>query len=263
MEFCSFASGSSGNCYMIKTEETTILVDAGISGKKIMEGLKCSGASPESVSGVFITHEHSDHVKSIRVLMKKLPAAQCYATSGTWEDISDLVPDESMNSISAGDRIQLGDLSIRPFRISHDAKEPVGYTVTDGQKNISIITDTGCLTEELLEEAKAADLLVLESNHDVDVMRTSSRYPLYVQRRILGDRGHLSNETAGRCICRITREAPKKRRILLAHLSSNHNTPDLALVTINSILEEHGIHPGRDLMLEVIERDLASCLYEV
>lgn len=260
LKFCSFASGSSGNCYMIQYEETVLLVDVGISGKKIMLGLEASGVAPEQVRGILITHEHSDHIKSLKVSSKKLINATTYCNIGTWPHISELMSEDRQITFESGKPFDIGGITVKPFRISHDASEPVGYSFFAEGKQISVLTDTGCVTEDIYEEIKDADLVALEANHDKDVLQFC-RYPYHIKRRILSDIGHLSNEAAGDCICRLASENSKKRQILLSHLSHENNTPEIARITITNILETAGIYAGGDFCIDVITREKISDIY--
>ncbi|MBR7147571.1 MAG: MBL fold metallo-hydrolase, partial [Firmicutes bacterium] len=166
LQFCSLASGSSGNSYLVRTDTTAVVVDAGISGKKIQTGLEETGAR-ELVCGLFLTHEHVDHVKSVSILAKRLPQLAVYATQGTWENMEHTVSAGQQNILSEGEVLTVGDLEVRVFGLSHDAAQPVGYSFRHEGKQITIVTDTGCYSEEILREAEDADLLILEANHDV------------------------------------------------------------------------------------------------
>lgn len=260
LHFCSFSSGSSGNCYLIKTESTAVLVDAGISGRKIMDGLEKTGTERELLTAVLVTHEHSDHVKSLKTLTKKNPQIKAYANRGTWPYISELVKEEQRALFETGEDFTLGDITVRPFSISHDAAEPVGFSFFGGEKQISILTDTGYLSEEIFAEIRQADLLVLEANHDVEMLRVG-RYPWFLKQRILGKRGHLSNTDAAFAICRLIREQEKYRHVLLAHLSRENNFPEMAYQTIKNLLEEADYFIGQNVYLNVIARDELSAIY--
>lgn len=260
LSFCSFSSGSSGNCYMVFTETTAVLVDAGISGKRIMKGIDYIQADTDSICALLITHEHIDHVRSVRVLNKKLPGLKTYANEKTWEQIDDLVPEEKRRVFSADEEFEIGDMTVRPFRTSHDAVESVGFSFYSGGRQVSIVTDTGYISDEMFASIRDADILVIEANHDVNVLQMCS-YPYQTKRRIAGDFGHLSNEAAADCICRITMEYPKDRQVLLAHLSNENNSPSLAHLTIKNILEENRLYIDRDLRLSVISRDEISPVY--
>lgn len=262
LEFCSFASGSSGNCYMVRCEETAVLVDVGISGKRIFEGLEYTDTPLENVQAVLITHEHIDHVQSLPVVTKKAINAKAYANEATWANINKKVAEEKKAYFETGDEFEVGDIRIKTFPLSHDAADPVGYSFYACGKQISILTDSGCITQEIFDEIVSADLLVLEANHEVEVLQMCS-YPYKTKRRILGDQGHLSNVTAAKCICKLMKAKEKARRILLGHLSNQNNEPELARMTITNILHEEEIYIGDQLQMEVVHRDTVSKIYEV
>lgn len=262
LSFCSFSSGSSGNCYLVKSEQTAVLVDAGISGKKIYEGLEQTGTPREQLAGLLITHEHIDHTKSVKTLMRKEKNLKAYANAPTWSKINSPVSEEQKEVFETGDRFQIGNITVKTFRVSHDAADPVGYTFFSGGKQISIVTDTGCMSEEIISEIKEADLLILEANHDVDMLKLG-RYPWFLKQRVLGEEGHLSNEAAGEVILRLLSEREKERSVLLAHLSKENNFPEMAYQTVKNILEEADFYIGKHLKLNTIIRDEVSLVYEI
>ena len=262
LQFCSFASGSSGNCYLVKTDETAILIDAGISGKKIFEGLEQTGTPREKVAAILVTHEHIDHVKSLPVVSKRIPGLCVYANEATWEQIDRPVSEERRRVFKTGEDFYIGDLMIRPFPISHDAADPVGFSVYLGDKQISIVTDSGYVSDEIFEEILDADLLVLEANHEKEMLLFGS-YPYPLKQRILGDEGHLSNVTAGECLSEIISKRPKKRRVLLGHMSRENNTPEVAMQAVRNTLEENSIYIGGELQIDVALRDCISRLFDV
>ncbi|MEG0829371.1 MAG: MBL fold metallo-hydrolase [Anaerovoracaceae bacterium] len=260
--FCSFASGSSGNCYMIKRNDTALLVDVGISGKRIFQGLKDTNTQLDQVAGILITHEHIDHVRSLPIVTKKIGRAKAYANKATWKNIQREVAKEKKGFFVTGEDFYIEDILVRPFPIPHDAAEPVGFSFYVENKQISIVTDVGYVSDEIFEEIMDADLLVLEANHEVEVLQMGN-YPYSLKRRILGDNGHLSNVTAGDCICRLTEARDKVRRVLLGHLSNQNNAPDLAAMTIKNILHESDVFLGDKLKMDVMDRDSLSEVYEV
>lgn len=263
LSFCSFSSGSSGNCYLIKSNNTALLVDVGISGKKIFEALNGTQIPQEMVKGVLVTHEHEDHVKSLRVVSKKLPEVKVYANSGTWSQIEDKVSEEKRKVFVTGESFYIDDIKIKPFKISHDAIEPVGFSFFAGEKQITIVTDTGYITEEIFNEMKQADILALEANHDENLLKVG-RYPWNIKQRILGNQGHLSNVAAGNCLCRLLGECcVKPRKVLLAHLSRENNFPEMAYQTIKNILEESEFYLGKQLQIATMNKDEVSIIYEV
>ena len=262
LSFCSFSSGSSGNCYLIRSENTAILVDAGISARKILEGLDKTGTPKERLAALLITHEHIDHTKSVRTIMKKMKTMKAYANAMTWARIGGQVFDEQNETFETGESFLIGDISVKTFRVFHDAAEPVGFTFSSGGKQISIVTDTGSICEEIITEIKDADILILEANHDVDMLKIG-RYPWFLKQRILGEEGHLSNAAAGEILLRLLSENCKVRQVLLAHLSKENNFPEMAYQTVKNILEEADYYIGRHLMLNTIDRDEISLVYEI
>ncbi|MBO5666753.1 MAG: MBL fold metallo-hydrolase [Firmicutes bacterium] len=261
LRFCSLASGSSGNSYLVRTDSTAVLVDAGISGKKIQTGLEENGAR-EIISGLLLTHEHVDHVKSVSTLAKRLPQMAVYATQGTWENMEHTVSAEQQKVLGEGEVLTIGDLEVRVFGLSHDAAQPVGYTFRYEGKQITIVTDTGCYSEEILREAEDADLLVLEANHDVDMLRIG-RYPWFLKQRVLSDVGHLSNEEAGKCLVELLQRKEKDRVVCLAHLSRENNFPEMAYQTVKNILEDADYYIGKQVQLITLDREGISGMYEL
>ena len=262
LTFCSFSSGSSGNCYLVKSGQAAILVDAGISGRKILDSLKQAEVNPDEVKAVLITHEHSDHIRSVKTINRKLPNTRTYANRGTWRYIKGLVNEEQQVVFKTGEEFFVEDVKIKSFPLSHDAEDPVGFSFYLGGKQISILTDTGCLSEEIYNEVKGADLLILEANHDVEMLRIG-RYPWFLKQRILGEKGHLSNVAAADAICRLLSDEKKDRQVLLAHLSRENNFPEMAYQTIKNLLEEKNYYINTNVNLNIIARDEISALYTV
>lgn len=245
---------------MIKSETTALLVDAGISAKKIIEGLCQTETAVESVRGLLITHEHTDHIRGAKTLMKKGRNISMYATEKTltaagFTDIPNterVVPDNEF---------EIGDIGVRAFRVSHDAADPVGYSFYYKKKQISIITDTGFVHDGILEEITDADILILEANYDEDMLRIG-RYPWFLKQRIIGDTGHLSNEAAGKILLSLLSGNRKERKVLLAHMSRENNFPAMAYQTVKNILEESNYYIGRHLELSTIGRDEISLVFQ-
>lgn len=268
---------------MIKTETTALLVDAGISCKKIMEGLADTATPPEQLEALLITHEHSDHIKGVGTVAKKLPDIRIYASGGTWSQIENTVAEERRHTFITGQPFAVGDIEVKPFNVSHDAAEPVGYTFIHNGKQLSILTDTGCLTEEMFAGIENSDLLILEANYEVEML-LAGRYPYFLKCRIQGDKGHLSNIAAADTICRLAEsrrqgcadgegclreEAGKdmpdrqqhKLTVLLAHLSKENNMPELAYQTVKNRLEEKDCYIGDGLKIELLYRDRIGDVY--
>ena len=262
LSFCSFSSGSSGNCYLIQSEETAVLVDAGISGKKIFEGLETVCTPKEKLRAILISHEHIDHTKSVKLLAKRLYPLNVYANALTFSQLNAEIADEQRKIFATGDSFQIGNIDVKTFAVCHDAIDPVGFSFRSKEKQISIVTDTGCMNETIISEIKDADLLVLEANHDVNMLKIG-KYPWFLKQRVLGEEGHLSNVAAGETILRLLSENKKERYVLLAHLSRENNFPEMAVQTVKNILEEADYYIGKHVMLNTILRDEVSMIYQI
>lgn len=264
MRFCSIASGSSGNCIYIGSDTTHILIDAGISAKKTIEGLNELGITPGELDGIFVTHEHSDHIKGIGILARKY-SIPIFATEGSIKGIKSAsslgkIDDALFNVVKADTRISLKDLYIDPMRISHDANEPVAYRVKCEDKRIGVITDLGIYDDYTLSCLENLDVLMAEANHDIRMLQVGP-YPYYLKQRILSDHGHLSNENSGRMISKLLNDNTKA--VFLGHLSKENNLPELAYETVRLEIEasETPYH-GNDFPLIVAKRDCPSEVIE-
>ncbi len=255
LSFCSFASGSSGNCYLIKSRESAILIDAGISAKRIHAALEETMTAREDVEAVFVTHEHSDHIKGLKVLTKQNPGWRIFASAGTCRCLENVVHKSgNLCQVEIDGTTRVGDISVRARSVSHDAVQPVCYFVMAGSSKIAVVTDTGYLPENVMAELVTSDLIVIEANHEVNMLKAGN-YPYHLKLRILGDNGHLSNETAGKVLASVMSRDGRCRTILLAHLSRENNFPQLALQTVTNILEENSFYPGKHMQLGVLSRE--------
>jgi phosphoribosyl 1,2-cyclic phosphodiesterase len=233
MRISVLASGSAGNCFYTEHNNNAILIDAGISYKQICERLMQIGTNIQKVKGVFITHEHSDHIKAVKQLVKhKIPI---YLSESTYINSRIEVDAEYLNFVNDGDEILLDDFLINAFAKNHDAVCPLSYSVNIGGKIASFITDVGCVCDNVRSVVSNSDFLLLETNHDIEMLKTGS-YPYYLKKRILGDKGHLSNYHAGLLIL----ESASKRlqHLYLGHLSEGNNTPQLAYDTVKNLICE-------------------------
>lgn len=239
LEVCILASGSSGNSVYIASPKTRILIDAGLSAKQVALRLESIGVPPESINGICISHEHSDHVQGLRVLQKRhnIPI---YTNSGTHNGImrQPKADEISVKIFQTGSRFQIGDIDIDPFSVPHDAYEPVGFRLTHNDTSVGIATDLGMSTALVRDKLKGCQALVLESNHDEDLLREAPR-PWPLKQRIRSRQGHLSNSDAARLIAESATNALE--HVFLAHLSSDCNTPDTALRTVASQLRLDGL----------------------
>lgn len=260
MRMVSIASGSSGNCIYIGSEKTHILVDAGISNKRIEKGLNELGVKGSELNGVLITHEHSDHIKGLGVLARKY-GLPIYSAKETLEEISAVkslgdFPKELFCPICPDVDFMIGDLEIKPFRIDHDAANPVAYRIQHGRKSAAVATDMGHYSQYIIDHLQGLDAVLLESNHDVRMLEAGP-YPYYLKRRILGDHGHLSNETAGRLLNCILHDNLK--HIFLGHLSKENNYEELAYETVRlEITQGDGPYTAADFPISVARRDEMS-----
>ncbi|MDE7298211.1 MAG: MBL fold metallo-hydrolase [Lachnospiraceae bacterium] len=237
MTLCSIASGSSGNCIYIGTKSTHLLVDAGISAKRIEEGLRSINVEPDSLAAILITHEHSDHVQGLSVFGRK-HAVPVYATAGTLTQYLESgkcrpEPGEWLNEVEYGRCFTVGDIEVSPFAISHDAVRPVSYTFRAGGHKIGMATDLGTYNETTVESLRGSEILYLEANHDENMLLVGS-YPYQLKQRILGRKGHLSNDAASGLIGRLLHEG--LRVVVLGHLSKENNYPELAYETVRQDL---------------------------
>ena len=264
MRFQSIASGSSGNCIYAGSEHTHLLMDVGISQKRTAEALHQIGLGIKDIDGIFITHEHADHIAGLPVIARH-SSMPIYATEGTIEAIrkmpkcSGIDPDRFVG-IRADEPVAVGDLRVDPMEISHDAAEPVGYRIYDGGKKACVCTDLGCYTDYTLRCLEDADVLLIESNHDVNMLQVGP-YPYRLKQRILGNRGHLSNDSSGQLLSRILNDHLKG--IFLGHLSKENNYPELAFETVRCeiMFSENGYRP-EELPIQVAGRDRPSALVE-
>ncbi len=233
MKLYSIASGSSGNCIYVGSEAAHLLVDVGISGKKTEKGLKELDLTGRDIDGILITHEHADHIQGLGVIARKYEIP-IYATAGTIEAMKNCaglgnVDHGLYHEVKEDQKFIIKDLTVNPMRISHDAAQPVAYRIAYGSKRVAVCTDLGVYNDYTVECLKGMDALLLESNHDVNMLQVGP-YPYYLKQRILGDRGHLSNENTGKLLCRILHD--KMKAVLLGHLSKENNLPELAYESV-------------------------------
>lgn len=262
MIFCSLYSGSSGNSIFVGSEQTKILVDAGLTGKSIISALENIGEDPRELNGILITHEHSDHVKGAGIMSRKFDIP-IYANEKTWIAMERCLGNIKSHNIRLVDQdFTIRDMEITSFRVPHDAVACRGYTIAHGGKKISIATDIGVFTEEIRRNIIESDLVLLESNHDIEMLKFGP-YPYDLKRRVLSEVGHLSNIDAGKAALEILKQGSKK--IVLGHLSGTNNIPELAFKTVENIFleEKLSIGQGLDVDLALASRIRPSSYTEV
>lgn len=260
LELCSIASGSSGNCICVGTDNTHVLIDAGISGKRVEEGLHAFDLTGRDMEGILITHEHSDHVAGIGVLARKL-GIPLYATQGTIDAIKGTRSlgkiDESLfHPIKPEEEFTIGEMTFHPIAISHDAADPVAYRFTNGKRKFAVITDLGDYDSHIVEQLQGLDAMLLESNHDIRMLQTGP-YPYPLKQRILGKNGHLSNERSGQLLCELLHD--NFGSVMLGHLSKENNYEDLAYETVRmEVTMGDNPYKAEDFAISVAKRDVVS-----
>lgn len=255
-------SGSSGNCTLIGTERGLFMVDAGKSARTVSAALSLAGEKPEDIAAIFITHEHTDHIAGVGVLCRRY-GIPVYANAPTWQAMGPLigeVPPKCIRVFESGRDFFIGGISVLPFRTPHDAAESVGYSFLSGDgRKITVMTDIGHMDSRLLSCAAGSDILMIESNHDEELV-SSCRYPYPTKRRILSDLGHLSNASCGRALCELY--SAGVRRAILGHLSRDNNFESLALETVRSELLNQDI-PESEFAIAVAHRDRMTGRFDV
>lgn len=234
MKVCILSSGSKGNTTYVETKETKILIDAGNSSKYILSKLEELNINPNDLDAILITHTHVDHIKGLPVLLKKINPC-VYITKEMYPSLEYL---ENYQIITT-DKLNIKDIEIDIIKTSHDAEGSVGYILTNNNKSLVYITDTGYINNRYFEMLSNREIYILESNHDIDML-TNGKYPFELKKRILSDKGHLSNYDSAKYLSKFI--GNKTKYIFLAHLSEENNTESLALDTLNKRLNKESIH---------------------
>ena len=261
LNFCSLYSGSSGNCLFVESDNAKILIDAGVSLKKIETGLESIGVLPESLDAILVTHEHSDHIQSLGNLSKKfnLPV---FANSKTLDNMPkqiDKISSENINKFNNKEKFNIKDLEIMPFDIPHDAADPCGFNISCDNKQLSIATDIGHINNNILKYLEGSNFILLESNYDTEVLKFS-KYPFILKQRISGPNGHLSNESAGKVVNYLLHS--NLQTAMLGHLSKENNFPELAYQTVVDEILESGSDISK-INLSVASRDNVSKIIHI
>ena len=259
MRIVTFASGSTGNCCLVSDGGVNVLIDAGISARRIVQGLGVLGLAPQDVCGVLITHEHSDHISGLPVLVKRT-GMRIFAPSELGEVLKRVKPElsESIDYIPPDGGLCVGDVRITAFPTPHDASASFGYRI-EGSEVFAFATDTGHISDELLEGLQGADTVVIEANHD-KVMLKNGPYPPFLKQRVLSKHGHLSNDDCAKLACLLADSGT--RQIILGHISQQNNTPEVAETAVSEALSGRNVKiytaPANKL-LEVLIGDGVQC----
>ena len=265
LKFVSFGSGSSGNCYYLCTATDGLLVDIGVGIRSLKKHARDYGIRLNTVKHILVTHDHADHIKSVGSFSYEF-YVPVYATEKVHKGIDRnycvqrKVAAEMKRVLEPGESLQIGDFVVTPFSVPHDASENVGYQIDVEGISFVIITDVGSATEEVRQRIQNAHYLILEANHDVEMLNNGP-YPDYLKKRILSPNGHLSNTECGQVIAENMTE--RLRHVWLCHLSEENNHPELARKTVETILRSYGIIPGKDFQLEVLKRKMPSGVYDL
>ena len=253
LKICSFASGSKGNCIYVASEASTILIDAGIATKRIEQCLNAVGASPAAAT-LLITHSHSDHIAALsRFWTKYACPVYCQAASEA------VLSQKCCPTVFEGE-FTVGDIVVVPFNVSHDVP-CVGYSFYYGNKKLSIVTDIGRMTPEVMNSLTGSDVVLIEANHDETMLRANSHYSYGLKQRILSPKGHLSNDACAAAAAELAVKGT--RQLILAHLSMENNTPELAYNTVCSRLADMGVNDGEDISIEVAQQYRVSSIFEI
>lgn len=262
LRFSPLFSGSSGNAIYVGCDDAHLLVDAGMSGSRIIAEMERMGIEPKSLKGILVTHEHADHIKGIGILSRKFDLP-IYATEGTWQGMYSkigAVADKNRIIFDSEQDFFVGSINVIPFPTPHDANESVGYSFeVDGAK-LSIATDLGCIKDSWLKHVIGSDAVLLESNYDLNML-TVGPYPYELKQRIKSRKGHLSNDDASHVAVELVRNGAKQ--IILGHLSKENNFPELAMRTCELTLQMSGIEPHEDVQLYIARRDGATGMFSV
>ena len=259
--FCSLYSGSSGNSLFVETKNTKLLVDAGVSSKKIETALNDINVDPTTLDGILITHEHIDHVQGLGTFSKKfdLPVFVNQETLDAMPKQKDKIAEKNIKTFKVSDKFEIGDLKIKPFSIPHDAANPCGFNIYKNDKKISIATDIGHITNSILKDLEESLFIMLEANYDPEVLRCSS-YPFTLKTRIAGPNGHLPNELAGKTISHLLKSGLKKA--MLGHLSKENNFPELAYQTVRDELMSNN-YKENSINISVASRNTHSTIINI
>lgn len=262
MKAVSLASGSKGNCYLISTDKTKILIDLGLCEKELTEKLNLLKINPSDIDAIFITHEHDDHIKGLQTFLKKYNPkiyihndCACFANQKLKNGL------KNVTTFSDNENITFNDLLIENFKQSHDSKHCNGFSISNNDAKVSISTDLGKVDTNIINHLDFSNLVFLEANHDVDLLLDNQNYPVFLKKRILGDKGHLSNKTSGEVIEQLSYN--KVKQVVLSHLSEENNSPSLAYNYIKNELNEKHIVEGQDIFIDVASQYRIGTVFNI
>lgn len=261
LNFCSLYSGSSGNSLYVENDNTKLLIDCGVSSKKIEQGLNSINVDPSSINAILITHEHTDHIKGVSTFSKKfdIPIFSTAETIDSMKPQIEKVSEKNIKKFKISENFTIGSLDILPFSIPHDAANPCGFNISNRYKKISIATDIGHMNNAILKNLEGSNFVLLESNYDTEVLKYCS-YPFHLKSRIAGPNGHLSNTMAGKTISYLLKNGLEIA--MLGHLSKESNFPELAYQTVMDELLCNNFNET-SLKLSVASRDIPGKLLEI
>ena len=265
LKFISFGSGSSGNCYLLATPTDALLIDIGVGLRGLKKACRDYGVSLSSVKHVLVTHDHADHIKTVGAFSND-DQVPIYATREVHDGINrnycvvKKVAADLVRLVEKGKTLQLGDFTVTPFAVPHDSLDNVGYFIEAEGTNFCLMTDAGCVTDEMKQYISQARHLVIEANHDIEMVQ-GGPYPQFLKDRILSGTGHLNNRDCGVAIAENMSEQLKN--VWLCHLSEENNHPELARKTVESVLRSYGIVVGADVRLEVLKRTTPTGPFEL
>ncbi len=271
LNLISIGSSSSGNSYLIQSDSTNIILDVGLSAKRIKAGIEFAYLRPDNIDAILVTHEHTDHVGSIRAISKACENAFIYASRGTVNmcDKFQYVEPSRIRYVKATDEFEIGNIRTNVFKLSHDAAEPIGFAFTDGEDTLVVATDTGVLTPDIFQRMATANMLLIEANYEEQLLMVGP-YPYQVKRRILSEYGHLSNVNSAEVLVELLKQRAlateveveaesevegNALRVMLGHISANNNSPLQASMTVISELEQAGFSRGRDYIMTVASKE--------
>lgn len=257
LSFTMLGSGSSGNATLVSAGDTHVLVDVGLSGRETVRRLAQCGLSPSQISAIVVSHEHGDHCRGIVPLVKHLDIP-VFITEGAWAAAEMSIPDSKRQNIESGKAFEVYGMVFTPFVVPHDAADPIAFCIEKGGVKIGIVLDLGYVTNLVVERLKGCDGIVLESNHDVNMLKVGP-YPWALKQRVMSRRGHLSNDLVGEFLA--GGFDGKAKHVVLAHLSEKNNLPELAMLSAQRALEERSILLAQQTRLELSRQDRLSSTY--